>query len=686
MAKSHSGEAAQFFGVRDRDRAAAERDDAVVGEVAQHARDGLAHGAGVARDLLVRGAHGRAGVVGLVPEILCEALVKAREQQLLHRPHDIGKALGRKAVHAALDMDVLRRKLLEHVRAEDEQLRRRIGHELHLERDLPDDARRRQHAGVPVREAVERDLAPVVREHACAQAAALHLDHAEALPVAPVHERAAVILRQARAAPRKLALRLGQVRPEGQLLERRGQSFVHIRSPIAAGHTAALFFDQHSTKPPPMESPRRQFLASFFPHPARQHVDKPAAERYDSSRKHAAREGRAMRALCYAQTNIGSGRDNNEDNYYCNGTFKRDPAIPVAEAAAEQESRRLIYGVFDGMGGEANGEQAALLCAQTLHQCSDEPFDALDFFRRANVAVCDMIAASGQIGGSTAATVHLTGNRAYCCNVGDSRIYLQRGGALQRISRDHTKYQEQLDAGAAAADAADNPDRHVLTQYLGMLGARQRLMPYFAASVPLAVGDRLLLCTDGLTGKLSDSQLQAALGADLPLPELGQALMAQALAAGPGDNITLVLIEITALDAETAVPLPQPPAEELSQTRRFEVPAARIAEQETQRKKHAHARRREIILTVAVVLAVLAAVIAALWLAVGSIPRKHPAPASTPVQTVAPTPTPASVNPPQIILPPPPTPEPEPTPEITPEPSPDTTHVPETAAPENLPG
>ena len=237
-----------------------------------------------------------------------------------------------------------------------------------------------------------------------------------------------------------------------------------------------------------------------------------------------------------------------------------------------------------------------------------------------------------------------------------------------------------------SADAADNPDRHVLTQYLGMLGARQRLMPYFAASVPLAVGDRLLLCTDGLTGKLSDSQLQAALGADLPLPELGQALMAQALAAGPGDNITLVLIEITALDAETAVPLPQPPAEELSQTRRFEVPAARIAEQETQRKKHAHARRREIILTVAVVLAVLAAVIAALWLAVGSIPRKHPAPASTPVQTVAPTPTPASVNPPQIILPPPPTPEPEPTPEITPEPSPDTTHVPETAAPENLPG
>ncbi|MFR0795155.1 MAG: PP2C family protein-serine/threonine phosphatase [Oscillospiraceae bacterium] len=261
--------------------------------------------------------------------------------------------------------------------------------------------------------------------------------------------------------------------------------------------------------------------------------------------------------LCYAQTNIGSGRDNNEDNYYCNGTFKRDPAIPVAEAAAEQESRRLIYGVFDGMGGEANGEQAALLCAQTLHQCSsDEPFDALDFFRRANVAVCDMIAASGQIGGSTAATVHLTGNRAYCCNVGDSRIYLQRGGALQRISRDHTKYQEQLDAGAAAADAADNRQAraHAVSGHAGRASAQCRISRPACRS-PWATG--CCCCTDGLTGKLSDSQLQAALGADLPLPELGQALMAQALAAGPGDNITLVLIEITALDAETAVPLPR---------------------------------------------------------------------------------------------------------------------------------
>ena len=207
--------------------------------------------------------------------------------------------------------------------------------------------------------------------------------------------------------------------------------------------------------------------------------------------------------ISYAcMSHIGRRRRMNQDNFLCGGIYAkpdqpgRGRAPIIGSVTSAQTS---LFGVFDGMGGEANGEQAALLCAQTLHTCSsDEPFDALDFFRRANVAVCDMIAASGQISGSTAATVHLTGNRAYCCNVGDSRIYLQRGGALQRISRDHTKYQEQLDAGAAAAGAEDNLDKHVLTQYLGMLGARQRLMPYFAASVPLAVGDRLLLCTDGL--------------------------------------------------------------------------------------------------------------------------------------------------------------------------------------------
>ena len=246
-----------------------------------------------------------------------------------------------------------------------------------------------------------------------------------------------------------------------------------------------------------------------------------------------------MRALCYAQTNIGSGRDNNEDNYYCNGTFKRDPAIPVAEAAAEQESKRLIYGVFDGMGGEANGEQAALLCAQTLHACSsDEPFDALDFFRRANVAVCDMIAASGQISGSTAATVHLTGNHAYCCNVGDSRIYRLRCGRMEQLTQDHSLVGELVRAGILTAEEArTHPRRNIITRALGTEGDNT---PDLLAA-DLQPGDRFLLCTDGLTGMVRDDEIERTLLDSQTADEAADRLIQMALDAGGSDNVTLIL-------------------------------------------------------------------------------------------------------------------------------------------------
>ena len=249
-----------------------------------------------------------------------------------------------------------------------------------------------------------------------------------------------------------------------------------------------------------------------------------------------------MRALCYAQTNIGSGRDNNEDNYYCNGTFKRDPAIPVAEAAAEQESRRLIYGVFDGMGGEANGEQAALLCAQTLHQCSsDEPFDALDFFRRANVAVCDMIAASGQIGGSTAATVHLTGNRAYCCNVGDSRAYHFTREDVSLVTRDHSMVAYMVERGELTQEQAKlHPGKNVITRAVGT-------EPEVEGDVficKLRKEECILLCSDGLSNEMADQEMLFEVVHGMSKSDCCQRLLHIAKKRGAPDNVTVALAAV----------------------------------------------------------------------------------------------------------------------------------------------
>ena len=239
-----------------------------------------------------------------------------------------------------------------------------------------------------------------------------------------------------------------------------------------------------------------------------------------------------MRVLCYAQTNIGSGRDNNEDNYYCNGTFKRDAAVPVAEAAAEQEGKRLIYGVFDGMGGEANGEQAALLCAQTLHRCSsDEPFDALDFFRRANVAVCDIIAASGQVSGSTAATVHLTGNHAYCCNVGDSRAYRVGAERLERITRDHSVVEGLIESGNITAEQArTHPNRNLITRALGP----EEHIECDVYDVTLGADERLVTATD-------EEMYEAVARGDTPAESL-EHLLELSKQRGAPDNVTAVLL------------------------------------------------------------------------------------------------------------------------------------------------
>ena len=85
-----------------------------------------------------------------------------------------------------------------------------------------------------------------------------------------------------------------------------------------------------------------------------------------------------MKMQCYAQTNIGSVRKNNEDNYYCNGSFKLSARSPQEELISAPEGSEFLFGVFDGMGGEAHGEECAMLCATTLSQFQgrEQPFEA----------------------------------------------------------------------------------------------------------------------------------------------------------------------------------------------------------------------------------------------------------------------------------------------------------------------
>ena len=325
-----------------------------------------------------------------------------------------------------------------------------------------------------------------------------------------------------------------------------------------------------------------------------------------------------MKLQCYAQTNIGAVRKNNEDNYYCNGSFKLSAQSPQEELISAPEGSELLFGVFDGMGGEAHGEECAMICAATLsqYQGGDRPFEAPAFYQQANDAVCNLEQRMRETGGSTAAVAQVRGNRVFASNAGDSRVYHLRGRELKCLTRDHTRYQQMIEAGVPNPDPTE---RHVLTKFIGM-DNRRPLTPNFAVSVKLEEGDRIMLCSDGVTGVLTDEEITETLSQP-QLPEVvGRALVQQALDAGSRDNVTMILVEVVALDDETLpeeIPVPAAPAEGGESTKEFGAvtPAQIYAREQEIRREQKRETRREMRMILAVILAVLAISGAIIYLA-----------------------------------------------------------------------
>ena len=326
-----------------------------------------------------------------------------------------------------------------------------------------------------------------------------------------------------------------------------------------------------------------------------------------------------MKTICYVQSNIGTTRPGNEDNYYCCGSFRERLETPVEELLQNPEGEALLFAVFDGMGGEAAGDEASRLCAQTLDRERIEGgmFEAPAYYHRANAAVTSLGQRIGETSGSTAAVAYLRANRLFVSNVGDSRVYHLRGNALRCMTYDHTRYQQLADSGYTVVDESE---RHVLTQFLGM-GIQRPMSPHFAISVPLEVGDRILLCSDGLSGTLDDAEIRALLQ-EGPPEQAGRALVRQAMDAGSMDNITVLIADISELDDE--VDSLVDPWNDAPVTRRFDVPTPeQITEQENAVDRE---RRREIRKSIWLVILSLIGVLAVsggiIWLALYHAPNR----------------------------------------------------------------
>ena len=254
-----------------------------------------------------------------------------------------------------------------------------------------------------------------------------------------------------------------------------------------------------------------------------------------------------MELLSYSICAPGLVRLDNQDNLYINGEFRRNIADNSVFKHSDRASKRGLYAVADGMGGETHGELASLITVQAMNtiKTNGGVQGIVQHLIERNAIICDLINRNGGARiGSTFVGIYINGKNVEIINIGDSRAYLMRGGAFMQISRDHSSIQQMIDLGVLTKEAAhSHPDRHRLTQHLGIFPHEMVIEPY-TASMAVEAGDIFLMCSDGLTDMLDDPTIGVILQSSGEIEQKAQALYSAALQRGGKDNITILLVQV----------------------------------------------------------------------------------------------------------------------------------------------
>jgi protein phosphatase len=224
-----------------------------------------------------------------------------------------------------------------------------------------------------------------------------------------------------------------------------------------------------------------------------------------------------------------------------------------------------VFVVADGMGGHEHGDVASRIVVEEFRKLAEQGYDAA---RGAEAVAATLVAAQVRIAeydaahgvpgvassgsGSTVVAALLVeqqdGPRWLLANVGDSRIYRFTDGVLDQVSVDHSIVQELIDAGRLTRSAAaEHPDRHVITRALG--GSASGEADYFL--LPLGSAERLLLCSDGVSGMIADAEIAQILGQCDDPRDAADKVVAAAVAAGGRDNATAVVVDVVGLGDDT---------------------------------------------------------------------------------------------------------------------------------------
>jgi serine/threonine protein phosphatase PrpC len=277
----------------------------------------------------------------------------------------------------------------------------------------------------------------------------------------------------------------------------------------------------------------------------------------------------ALTVKAFGITETGKVRKTNEDQFLIAELSKRmrvwqtslpEPTLQVGD------DRAHLFLVADGMGGHRAGERASVIAVAAIEQFTLNTFrwffapdspgaqKVLAQFQaalsQADEKILQEAAENPELAGmgTTLTMAFQLGPQLCIVHVGDSRAYMYRSGQLHQLTRDHTLVAEMVRSGAIQPDeVAGHHLRHVITNVVGGPHAGVKVE---ARAFEVQAGDRLLLCSDGLTEMVTNDAIAAVLDAELEPEAAAKTLLAQANDGGGRDNITVVVVRFDLATAE----------------------------------------------------------------------------------------------------------------------------------------
>jgi serine/threonine protein phosphatase PrpC len=277
----------------------------------------------------------------------------------------------------------------------------------------------------------------------------------------------------------------------------------------------------------------------------------------------------ALTVKAFGITETGKVRKTNEDQFLIAELSKRmrvwqtslpEPTLQVGD------DRAHLFLVADGMGGHRAGERASVIAVAAIEQFTLNTFrwffapdspgaqKVLAQFQaalsQADEKILQEAAENPELAGmgTTLTMAFQLGPQLCIVHVGDSRAYMYRSGQLHQLTRDHTLVAEMVRSGAIQPDeVAGHHLRHVITNVVGGPHAGVKVE---ARAFEVQAGDRLLLCSDGLTEMVTNDAIAAVLDAELEPEAAAKTLLAQANDGGGRDNITVVVVRFDLATAD----------------------------------------------------------------------------------------------------------------------------------------